>query len=317
MADAGDNISRRKEREPISMVCLVVLLIAGAAVLCTYVNDHYLTDDRATVEYGNSVTLEYTGSLYTHYDEGGDVKPVIFDTNISGVGTSDKYYFTNSFNPSKTYEQSTIVLGKHTFLPVLEDAIIGHKVGDTFRVKVEAKDAYVQANQNKICDKGTEETYLQLTKTFEMSKSEYKTFFGTDPADNIAFDYDKITDTDGNPVKVHATIKENMVTVVFGFTDGDYIVKNVENYGKLIMHVSGEKYYLSVENSIKVGNSKVKDASGNEMQEIEMITFDTLPGLVTNVIGLDGDKVMYNHGADRASISNMDLYFVVKIVSKK
>ena len=69
MAEAGEKAIRKKEREPIATVCLVVLLIASVAVLGVFINDNYISKNKETVEYGDSIELNYTGSLYASSDE--------------------------------------------------------------------------------------------------------------------------------------------------------------------------------------------------------------------------------------------------------
>ena len=52
MAEAGEKAIRKKEREPIATVCLVVLLIASVAVLGVFINDNYIS----SLNIGCSVT---------------------------------------------------------------------------------------------------------------------------------------------------------------------------------------------------------------------------------------------------------------------
>ena len=121
MAGAGAKGFAKREHEPITLVCLVVFMLASVIVIGTWVSDQITGESSETVQYGDSVTVEYTGSLYGFYDQGTDTMvPVIFDTNVKSVGTNSNYVFTSTF--SSTYSTTTLTLGDGKFLAAFEDA---------------------------------------------------------------------------------------------------------------------------------------------------------------------------------------------------
>ena len=127
MAEAGEKAIRKKEREPIATVCLVVLLIASVAVLGVFINDNYISKNKETVEYGDSIELNYTGSLYAYYNDKSTYTPVIFDTSVESVGKDTGNAFIASFNKT-SYATSTIKLdsatsGSGDFLKAFEDCL--------------------------------------------------------------------------------------------------------------------------------------------------------------------------------------------------
>ena len=55
-----EDIKPRKEREPISLVCLVVLIVASVAVIGAFVNDNILNGDNdAEAASGSTVEVDY------------------------------------------------------------------------------------------------------------------------------------------------------------------------------------------------------------------------------------------------------------------
>ena len=316
MAEAGEKAIRKKEREPIATVCLVVLLIASVAVLGVFINDNYISKNKETVEYGDSIELNYTGSLYAYYNDKSTYTPVIFDTSVESVGKDTGNAFIASFNKT-SYATSTIKLdsatsGSGDFLKAFEDACVGHKVGDTFSFKIDKNDAY-KTGIACMTDTVTGKT---ITNSKVMTIAEYNKLF--DNSDTEVVGSKNLTDVSGLPATVTG-VAGNLVSVNYTMTVGqDYIVYEKAGIGKVTLNASSVSassitYTLTFVEKKDVTDQK---AYGTEIQAIEMISMN-LFGQYYNIVGYDGTNIAYNTGSTtNAAISDMDLYFVVTIVKK-
>jgi len=315
MAEAGEKPIRKKEREPIATVCFVVLLIACVAVLGVFINDNYINKNKETIEYGDSIELNYTGSLYAYYNDKSSYTPVIFDTSVESVGKDTNNTFLASFSKDK-YATSTIKVdsatsGSGDFLKAFEDACIGHKVGDTFSFKIDKADAY---KTGKACDTDT-----VTDKVIENSKlisiSQYNKLFNNT---ETSVDATKnLTDVSGLPATV--TGVDGKVCVNYTLTPGqEYTVYEKAGVGKVTLNASAVSassitYTLTFVEKKEIADQK---AYGTDIQAIEMISMN-LFGQYYNIVGYDGSKIAYNNASSTSdAISDMDLYFVVTIVKK-
>ena len=315
MAEAGEKPIRKKEREPIAAVCFVVLLIACVAVLGVFINDNYINKNKETIEYGDSIELNYTGSLYAYYNDKSSYTPVIFDTSVESVGKDTNNTFLASFSKDK-YATSTIKVdsatsGSGDFLKAFEDACIGHKVGDTFSFKIDKADAY---KTGKACDTDT-----VTDKVIENSKlisiSQYNKLFNNT---ETSVDATKnLTDVSGLPATV--TGVDGKVCVNYTLTPGqEYTVYEKAGVGKVTLNASAVSassitYTLTFVEKKDIADQK---AYGTEIQAIEMISMN-LFGQYYNIVGYDGTNIAYNSASStNDAISDMDLYFVVTIVKK-
>lgn len=316
MAEAGEKPIRKKEREPIAAVCFVVLLIACVAVLGVFINDNYINKNKETIEYGDSIELNYTGSLYAYYNDKSSYTPVIFDTSVESVGKDTNNTFLASFSKDK-YEIATIKVdsatsGSGDFLKAFEDACIGHKVGDTFSFKIDKADAY---KTGKACD-FEEVTDKEVAKSITIGISQYnKLFNNTETSVDGTKD---LTDISGLPATVTG-LTGNLVKVTYTLAvDTDYIVYEKAGIGKVTLRasaVTADKitYTLTFVEKKEIADQK---AYGTDIQAIEMISMN-LFGQYYNIVGYDGSKIAYNNASSTSdAINDMDLYFVVTIVKK-
>ncbi|MBO5519498.1 MAG: hypothetical protein J5945_05100 [Candidatus Methanomethylophilus sp.] len=316
MAEAGEKPIRKKEREPIAAVCFVVLLIACVAVLGVFINDNYINKNKETIEYGDSIELNYTGSLYAYYNDKSSYTPVIFDTSVESVGKDTNNTFLASFSKDK-YATSTIKVdsatsGSGDFLKAFEDACIGHKVGDTFSFKIDKADAY---KTGKACDTDTV-TDKVIANSKLISISQYNKLF--DNTDTSVDGTKNLTDVSGLPATVTG-VAGNMVSVKYTMTPGqDYTVYEKAGIGKVTLNASAVAddkitYTLTFVEKKDLADQK---AYGTEIQAIEMISMN-LFGQYYNIVGYDGTNIAYNSASStNDAISDMDLYFVVTIVKK-
>lgn len=316
MAEAGEKAIRKKEREPIATVCLVVLLIASVAVLGVFINDNYISKNKETIEYGDSIELNYTGSLYAYYNDKSTYTPVIFDTSVESVGKDTGNAFIASFNKT-SYATSTIKLdsatsGSGDFLKAFEDACVGHKVGDTFSFKIDKADAY-KTGIACMTDTVTGKT---ITNSKVMTIAEYNKLF--DNSDTEVVGSKNLTDVSGLPATVTG-LSGNMVSVNYTMAVGqDYTVYEKAGIGKVTLNASSVSassitYTLNFVEKKDVTDQK---AYGTDIQAIEMISMN-LFGQYYNIVGYKDGNIAYNTGSTtNAAISDMDLYFVVTIVKK-
>ena len=316
MAEAGEKPIRKKEREPIAAVCFVVLLIACVAVLGVFINDNYINKNKETIEYGDSIELNYTGSLYAYYNDKSSYTPVIFDTSVESVGKDTNNTFLASFSKDK-YESATIKVdsatsGSGDFLKAFEDACIGHKVGDTFSFKIDKADAY---KTGKACDTDTV-TNKEVANSKVISISQYNKLF--DNSDTSVDGSKNLTDVSGLPATVTG-VTGNMVSVKYTLAAGtDYTVYEKAGIGKVTLNASAVAddkitYTLTFVEKKDIADQK---AYGTEIQAIEMISMN-LFGQYYNIVGYDGTNIAYNSASStNDAINDMDLYFVVTIVKK-
>ena len=316
MAEAGEKPIRKKEREPIAAVCFVVLLIACVAVLGVFINDNYINKNKETIEYGDSIELNYTGSLYAYYNDKSSYTPVIFDASVESVGKDTNNTFLASFSKDK-YESATIKVdsatsGSGDFLKAFEDACIGHKVGDTFSFKIDKADAY---KTGKACDTDTV-TNKEVANSKVISISQYNKLF--DNSDTSVDGSKNLTDVSGLPATVTG-VAGNMVSVKYTLAAGtDYTVYEKAGIGKVTLNASAVAddkitYTLTFVEKKDIADQK---AYGTEIQAIEMISMN-LFGQYYNIVGYDGTNIAYNSASSTSdAINDMDLYFVVTIVKK-
>ncbi len=313
MAEAGETNVRKREREPITWVCFVVFLIACVAVLGAYVNAEYINKSYDTVQYGDTVKVDYTGSLYTYYDQGTDtVVPVIFDTSVESVGTNSDYLFLKTFSKT-SYSTLSVTVGSGSMLAAFENALVGKNVGDTVTVCIPAGEGYVYANQNVAA------TSFTFNQVMTMTASDFKSFYGVEESitSTYLFEY--------NGMSLMAVPSgTSMVKVTYQVEAGQtYNVYTSEKLGNVTMTVNSVAdgvvtYSLAITGYKSVTDTTVTSADGvTTLQAIEMITLAMFPNVSTNIVGYDGTTVMYNNVTDsKAILSDTALYFTIKIVEK-
>ena len=146
MAGEENKTKERKEHDPIFMVCLALFLIACVGVLGVFAIDHLSADNEGTAAYGDSVTVDYTGSYYNYVGEDG---AVVFDTSKKSVADNESITKSSDFSARSSYSPLDITIGSGGALELFENSIVGHKVGDKFRVMIPAGEGYVGADTTK------------------------------------------------------------------------------------------------------------------------------------------------------------------------
>jgi hypothetical protein len=316
MAEAGEKAIRKKEREPIATVCLVVLLIASVAVLGVFINDNYISKNKETVEYGDSIELNYTGSLYAYYNDKSTYTPVIFDTSVESVGKDTGNVFIASFNKT-SYATSTIKLDSATsgnntdFLKAFEDACVGHKVGDTFSFKIDKADAYKTGIP---CAETT--ASMSIANNFKLDVDAYNKLFNDNLTSIPAASFSR-NDVNGLQAHIVGTEGGTNATIMYDMDLGEYTIYEKAGIGKVVLNVTAVganvEFTLNISEQKEIADQK---AYGTNIQAIEMISLN-LFGHYYNIVGYNGTDIAYNTGSTtNAAISDMDLYFVVTIVKK-
>ncbi|MCQ2086185.1 MAG: hypothetical protein MJY54_02020 [archaeon] len=170
---------KASNRDAIISISAIILLLACSVVIGNTIYDNTFVRHDSVIKYGDSVEIEYVGSLYNYYDRDGD--SAIFDTNIMSVANDKNRTFIyeqfENFNNYNTFSNiRSIVIGNGELPAAFEDAIIGHRFGDT----IEFSSADVYPLEGKVGYlKKSDEYSINKSKVF-YSDSEFKAFFGVD-----------------------------------------------------------------------------------------------------------------------------------------
>ena len=162
-----------KKADPIAMTCFVVIILAFAVVLGSYINSEYFTSESSgTASSGNTVEVEYVGSYFCYYDETG---AVIFDTNMESVANNADNTFSPGWSAKDSYSLLSFTIGGTQVIKAFGDACAGHSVGDVVKVEVPASDdAYGKTDRTE----GVAKTFTVKTNG-SMSLDAYNALCGT------------------------------------------------------------------------------------------------------------------------------------------
>jgi FKBP-type peptidyl-prolyl cis-trans isomerase 2 len=290
---AGEEKSTKK-RDPIFSVCLVVFAIAAVAVLGSFVYDEYIKEDGVEVEFGDTVVVGYIGTYYAYY---GEDNAVVFDTTYSSVGNNDDVAKSNSFNRT-SYSDYTVNVGSGSSLAGFEDALIGHKVGDTVKVMIPKGEGYNSSVPIMKLLSGSVDVVDVMTK------AQYEALYGTAP---VAGESKEITTVYG--WSAFAALGSNGTVTVNSVVAGlasEYIydedsplkIVNVQNVGDVI----------TFDYQLIDGEYKVVDAATGEIQMIEL----NLNGSTVYITNYLNGEISYKTVGESY---NIDLYYEIKIVS--
>lgn len=285
----------KKKRDPIFMVCLVIFVIAAIAVVGTFVNDHFVVQDDTVVAYGDTVTVDYTG---TFYDEYGNENAMVFDTSYSKVGKDDSVAKSPDFSKS-SYSSLSYVVGGGSVLKDFGDAAVGHKIGDKYKVFIKGEDAYPAADNSKVISEYkvpvnqtmSKSAFDSLYKDIVLTTGQYTTF-------KTVYGWDATAVYSGNNVEI-----TNMPVKGETYT---YEQDNKDIEVKLIVSDVAKDVTIQFD----ISGVKVVNNDNHEIQMIKL-TFDAEPWYITNY-DADSHEITYKTGEAK---SNMDLFFEIKIVS--
>jgi FKBP-type peptidyl-prolyl cis-trans isomerase 2 len=291
----GEN-NAKKDRDPIFMVCLGIFAIAAIiAVGCFIVNEYFPSSD-AMASDGDTVSVNYTGTYYAYY---GEENAVVFDTSYSGIANDDNVAKSNDFTKKSSYSPLEFTVGKGTMLAGFEDSVIGHKVGDKYKIYLSATEGYLGAStEGKL---STTDNVMNSTET--MPKSQFTSIYSDVTISNsqmVKFESKYTWDAyvmgtdNGNSVIISymPTVGSSYTVYESGDTTVTYKVTSVSD-GKI-------HYDIDIKNP--------KYVNGSEIQMIKInLGEETI--YITNISGSD---ITYKTGSERI---NEPLYFEIEIVS--
>lgn len=287
----------KKKRDPIFSVCFVVFVVACVGVLGVYVDEHYIQQDNTKVAYGDKVVTNYTGTFYAYY---GENNAVVFDTSYASIGNNDDIAKAYSFSKS-SYSEFTVTVGSGSALKMFEESLVGHKVGDKFKVMIPAGEGYVSSEGSVERNQSTTDN-VDMVET--MSYTQFKDVYDEELTAGV-----NKTITTAYGWKGVATLSntDNMVTIINYPEAGqtyEYIGNEDSEYGKVSFKV----------NSV-----------GSDLINVTMILEDTTAvdgGIQMVKINLTGQDVFitaYNGATfDYKTCPencNIDLYFEIEIIS--
>ncbi|MDY0294071.1 MAG: FKBP-type peptidyl-prolyl cis-trans isomerase [Candidatus Methanomethylophilaceae archaeon] len=242
--DEQETSVAKRDRDPIIMACLVVLLIASAAVLAVWVNNEYLSAGPSAAV-GDTVEVEYTGSLYAPF--GGEYAAV-FDTSFWSVADDGSVLKSNSFTlkSESSYAPLSFVLGEGSYLTGFQNAIIGMKAGETRDIVINAGDGYESALTNYYTYSADHVRTVLLSET--MAKSAFESLYGV----TIASVLTDLTSPYGWPASAALDSTSNTVVVSYHAEAGATYVMAESGLGKVSSEVtsissSAISYTMSVD----------------------------------------------------------------------
>jgi FKBP-type peptidyl-prolyl cis-trans isomerase 2 len=285
---AGED-NKRKERDPIFMICLALFTIAAVAAIGVFIADHYFSSDDRVAAYGDSVSVDYTG---TYYEYIGEEHAVVFDTSYSKVANDDSVKKSNEFTKRSSYSPLDFKIGGGEVLKGFESAVVGHKIGDVFRVTIPASEAYVGAQveqtsplKDRLIPVEQTMTTSAFTKLYGFTPgdlSTFKTVFGWDAYAQKVSDKNEVKITNHPSVgstytfspggKAPASGDERLKFTVTGIADGfikcDFAFVNATFVSGNVVEMMGfdfgtEKWYVkeisSTDFTRKVASERVNE----------------------------------------------------------
>ena len=290
----------KKKRDPIFATCFVIFVLAAAGVLGVFVNEHYLSDDKGVVAYGDKVSVNYVG---TFYDYIGEKNAVVFDTSRSSVGNNDSIIKSNSFSATSFKDTYSVTIGSKGSLEQFENCLVGHKVGDKVRVAIE--NGYPAGSEPVEVSAGA----IALPVTETMSKTKFSELY----------DYSL---TAGGATIIETVYGWSAVATLDSATS-TVTITNTPEAGKQYTYSNGDddKHTFGTVsitvNSVQSGtincavtlkDYKTVDVSSSEIQMIEFV----IEGQTVYITNYDGSTLTYKTCKET---SNQKLYFEIEILS--
>jgi len=289
----GENRAK-KSRDPIFMVCLVIFVIAAVAVIGVQIQKSCFPAGDVMASTGDDVTVNYIG---TFYDEYGKENAVVFDTSLSDIANNDGIAKSNDFSKRTSYSALEFTIGGGTVLEKFNNAVIGHKVGDTFKVKIDAIDGYVSTSVT-----GELKTSNNvMSATVSMSKTEFTSAYSA--VKLVSGQNVKFTSNYGWDAYAYLTDNDNIVVVTYKPVKGESYKVFDNGTTTVNFYVSG----VGSEITYNIGIENPKTVEGG----IQMIKLD-LGDKTIYITDIKGDSIFYKEGAEK---ENQDLYFEITLVS--
>jgi len=289
----GENRAK-KNRDPIFTVCLVIFVIAAVAVIGVQIQKSCFPSGDVMASTGDEVTVNYIG---TFYDEYGKENAVVFDTSLSDIAGNDGIAKSNDFTKKSSYSPLGFEIGDGSVLAGFSNAVIGHKVGETFKVKIDAIDGYVSSSKTGVLSKSNN----VMSATTNMTKTEFTSSYSD--VSLVSGQSVKFTSNYGWDAYAVLTDNDNMVVVTYKPVAGESYKVFDNGTTKVNFYVS--KVGTEITYNIGIDNPKSVDGG------IQMIKLD-LGDKVIYITDIKGDSIYYKEGSEK---ENQDLYFEITLVS--
>lgn len=287
----------KKKRDPIFSVCFVVFVVACVGVLGVYVDEHYIQQDDTKVAYGDKVVTNYTGTYYAYY---GENNAVVFDTSYASIGNDDDIAKAYSFSKT-SYSEFTVTVGSGSALKMFEESLVGHKVGDKFKIMIPAGEGYISSEGSVYTNQNTTGD-VDLIDT--MSYTQFKDLYDDELTAGIS---KTITTAYGWTGVATLSNTDNMVTIV-NHPEADqtyeYIGNDDSEYGKISFKVNSV-------GSDKIGITMILEDTTAVDGGIQMVKLN-LTGQDMYITAYNGATFDYKTCPENCFI---DLYFEIEIVS--
>lgn len=297
---AEETPAKRKEREPITTVFAIILVIGCILAVGIHVNDNMLNKTDVTVTESSTVDVNYTVSLYNYYDQGG----FISQTTLKSI---DEKISSGDFKATPDYSLNDKVLSvdvdNFKGIQQFASSLVGHKVGDTIRIKVNADDAYERPETPFVLQTdGTINKTIMVSSLDDLADIDkfgwtYTSYYDqTINAFIVSFTMNSETEA------IESKLDDNVIVKTSGFAvDGDVI-----------------RYTLTVENAVTTGNTYTEDGTDYKgVEQFRLIDTDgnTVTAYAAETVNDDGTisgKILTKM---TTQITNQDLYFEITIVS--
>ena len=228
---AAEEDVKKGGRDPILLVCFITLVLAFGIVGGIHIHSEYLsTDGSDPATAGRTVDVNYNGSFYDFYDNGG----IVFDTSFWNIADNDDYSKSFEFNlrAESAYKPLSFQVGdpKHGgLLPMFANAVTGMQKGDVARIIIDPANGYgllTETMINKVAGP-----------------------FTVPLAESVPYDLFKANYNDGKDISNNMTMKSPFgwdMDVTFSGTNADV----------QIMHkpISGKVYDMNDDVKVKVTN---------------------------------------------------------------
>lgn len=283
----------KKSRDPIFTACLVIFMVAVVAILGGFVNDHYIQKDNTKAAYGDEVVVNYTGSYYAYV---GEDNAVVFDTSLSSIGNDDDISKANSFTKT-SYEPLTFTIGKGSMIKGFEEAVVGHKVGDTFTVLIPAGEGYVGYESKIALNAGSVGQVQEIpSAAFKAAYEDVKLVAGATVTFTTVYGWEATAIQSNNTVVVYNMPEAGKTYKYVGNEDNEFgdVKFKVNSVGDDI------KFDYQFENTKSVG-------SDGDIEMIEM-------NLVTEKLYVSNVSGGY-FTCETQEKNNIDLYFEITLES--
>lgn len=285
----------RKKRDPIFSVCFVVFVVACVGVLGTYVDEHYIQTDDTKVAYGDKVMVDYTGAYYAYYGEDG---AVVFDTSYASIGDNDDIVKANEWTSKSSYSDFEVTVGSGKALEMFENSLIGHKVGDKFKVEIPVGEGYLAPGEEQTASKNVTVPRIQV-----LTKAQFDAIYEDI---DLKSGQTAITSAYGWPATATFNANDNTVTIVNNPENGEtyeYIGNEDSKFGKVTYSVTGTSGDITA--TMNITDTTSVDG-GIQMLKVDV---DGNPIYITSV---SNDGYTYKTCEEKCNIT---LYFEIEIVS--